>query len=493
MGKAGMSADKRASEIRAELGHPVIDADGHWVETLAVFLEYLDEVGGPKAVDGCLRMLFSFQGAWYGIAPEERLAKRIPRPNWWPVPSRTDDLATAALPALMCERLDEFGIDFSVIYPTLGFAFPNAPDAELRGQLCRAYNEMAADQFRPFSTRMTPAAIIPTTTSDEAVAELDHAVGELGLKAIMVNGFAMRPIATDAGSAGVGLASQVPYFVDFLAIDSVHDYEPFWARCVDHAVAVTSHGASLGWSDRRSPTSYVFNHIGMFSAAGHGFARAVVLGGVCRRHPSLRFAFLEGGVGYGANLFSDLVGHWNIRNVSALDANLRPLNVDVSRLEDLWNRYAGERHRGKFHDALLSTNPFQAGKTLEELTVQEESSPWFDELAEIADPSLIATWFGDNLFFGCEADDPTVRWAFDGVVGTCLNPVFSSDIGHFDVPDMALVLNEAYELCERGLLDAGQFERFTFANAALLHGSMNPAFFDGTAVEDAVAGVLAGR
>ena len=34
---------QKAAEIRASLKHPVIDGDGHWMEPIPIFLEYLDE------------------------------------------------------------------------------------------------------------------------------------------------------------------------------------------------------------------------------------------------------------------------------------------------------------------------------------------------------------------------------------------------------------------------------------------------------------------
>jgi hypothetical protein len=71
--------------------------------------------------------------------------------------------------------------------------------------------------------------------------------------------------------------------------------------------------------------------------------------------------------------------------------------------------------------------------------------------------------------------------------------MFSSDIGHWDVPDMSEVLEEAYELVERGLLDADDFEEFTFTNPVLLHAGMNPEFFKGTVVESDVNRLLALR
>ena len=43
--------EHRAAQIHAGLKHPVIDGDGHWMEPIPVFLEYLRETGGPGSVD----------------------------------------------------------------------------------------------------------------------------------------------------------------------------------------------------------------------------------------------------------------------------------------------------------------------------------------------------------------------------------------------------------------------------------------------------------
>jgi hypothetical protein len=72
-----------------------------------------------------------------------------------------------------------------------------------------------------------------------------------------------------------------------------------------------------------------------------------------------------------------------------------------------------------------------------------------------------------------------------------LNAFFSSDIGHFDVPDMTEVVPEAYELVEHGLLDENDFRDFVFENAVRLWGQLNPDFFKGTVVEKQAAEVLA--
>ncbi len=65
--------------------------------------------------------------------------------------------------------------------------------------------------------------------------------------------------------------------------------------------------------------------------------------------------------------------------------------------------------------------------------------------------------------------------------------IFSSDIGHCDVPDNRAVLAEAYELVEKGMVTQEDFRDFTFANAASLYTGTNPDFFKGTVLEHAVA------
>ena len=99
-----------------------------------------------------------------------------------------------------------------------------------------------------------------------------------------------------------------------------------------------------------------------------------------------------------------------------------------------------------------------------------------------------------RFYFGCEADDPVNAWAFNAKgnpMGARLNAIFSSDIGHFDVPDMTEVVPEAYELVEHGLMTDGDFRDFMFANAVRFWGEVNPDFFKGTSVEKQAAEVLA--
>ena len=129
-----------------------------------------------------------------------------------------------------------------------------------------------------------------------------------------------------------------------------------------------------------------------------------------------------------------------------------------------------------------------------------EAEPRPDELDDLSacgieKPEDIRDLFVHNFFFGCEADDPLTTWAFNDKVnpfGARLGAMFSSDFGHWDVPDMREVLAEAYESVEKGLLTEEDFHDFSFVNPVRFWGDVNPAFFEGTRVE-AEAARCAGR
>ena len=99
-----------------------------------------------------------------------------------------------------------------------------------------------------------------------------------------------------------------------------------------------------------------------------------------------------------------------------------------------------------------------------------------------------------NFYFGCEADDRLVAWAFAehvNAAGARLRPIFGSDISHWDVPDMTEPVEEAYELVEDGVIGEREFRELMFLNPARLHAGMNPDFFAGTVCETAVRDALA--
>src|SRR5262245_17147403 len=233
----------KSAVIRARLTHPVIDADGHSIEFEPAILDYLDQVGGRRLVERFTGWGKEGLFRWYRTSPEERRNQRIPRLTWWGMPTKnTLDRATASLPKLFYERLDELGIDFSIIYPTFGLPVPHIEDEELRRGTCRAFNSYYAETYREYNDRLCPVALIPMHTPQEAIEELEYAVQVLGLKAVMCAGFVRRPIAAIGRELRYSCREAV--WIDTFGLDSAYNYDPFWARCVELKVAPAFHSSS---------------------------------------------------------------------------------------------------------------------------------------------------------------------------------------------------------------------------------------------------------
>ena len=472
-----------SAQIRAGLSHPVVDSDGHWVEYHPVMIEALRKIGGDTAVDGYGRFA-NMLSQNLAMTAAERRARNLGHESFWGVPSETLDRATAMMPALLNDRLDEFGIDFTVLYPTQGLGVVNVRDDEPRRAACRAYNTFAADYFAGYADRMTPAAVIPMFTPEEAIDELNHAVGEMGMKVAMFGSMIPRPLPDGEGVASEGHA----VWLDLLGIDSLYDYDPVWQRCVELGISPSFHAAGKGpgFGLRAAPSNFTYNHIGHFATADEAVCKALFFGGVTRRFPDLRFAFLEGGAAWACQLLHDIVEHWEVRGSQSLD-RLNPRRLDSERLDELAQKYGTDAM--KRATAARRTRPSNPAEGL----VGGRPAPDDFAACEIERVEDIADLFVKPFWFGCEAEDRLATWAFradNNEFGSRLHATLGSDIGHFDVSDMSRVLVHAHQLVDTGLMTDADFQDFSFTNAVRLFGGGNPSFFKGTVVEKAAAAVL---
>jgi hypothetical protein len=95
------------ADIRAKLDHPVVDSDGHIIETTFAILDFVKQVGGGEIANRYEKYLKADSSApgrravWVGNSGNSSI-----------------DRATAMLPKLYMERLDEAGIDFGICYGT---------------------------------------------------------------------------------------------------------------------------------------------------------------------------------------------------------------------------------------------------------------------------------------------------------------------------------------------------------------------------------------
>ena len=470
-----MSRARSAEAIRARLDHPIIDADGHIIEFVPLVRDFVAEAAGESVARRFDAVLGS-AGVIRQLDAVTRRAEGIARTGWWGVPARNSlDRATAMVPKLLYDRLDAIGIDVAILYPTVGLIPMALDDEELRRALARACNRYYAECYADYGDRLLPVGIIPTYTPDEAIAELDYATGELGLRGFLFGGLVLRPTP---GHDDVRAAR----WVDGLGLDSAYDYDPLWKRCAALGVSPTFHSTGIGFGSRTSPTNYVANHLGNFAAGSEAVCRSLFLGGVPRRFPYLRFAFLEGGVAWACTLYADIIGHYTKRNRNALE-HYDPHALDRALVEELVRRDGS----GEFVERLD-----RLGEALGFLADPDEAPEGLDEFARsgITSPEDVLDVFTRQFHFGCEADDPTNAFAFDtriNPLGAQLRAMFASDMGHWDVPDVLDVVPEAWEMLERGIVDEAGFRAFTFENVVSLFTGTNAAFFNDTVVADAAA------
>ncbi len=147
---------------------------------------------------------------------------------WTRQTGNTLDRATAMMPHLLYDRLDEIGSDFAIVYPTAGLRLPRIDDDETRRAVIRAYNIVSAGYFKDLSDRMTPAAIIPMHTPEEAIAELEFVTKQLGSKVGMFGSALPRKVPSVEGSDQD--TNRLAVWYEVFGIDSLYDYDPVWAE-----------------------------------------------------------------------------------------------------------------------------------------------------------------------------------------------------------------------------------------------------------------------
>jgi predicted TIM-barrel fold metal-dependent hydrolase len=479
------SSHQSAAELRATLSHPVIDVDGHTLEFLPTLDEYLRQAMGSQLFEVWLRRQKTLR-----ITLDERRRRRLAQSGWWTAAPITQpyDRAAASIPRLLRTRMDEFGIDFMVLYTSAGLGPLIEPNEEIRRAFCWALNEYYSDHYLAFGDRMTPAGVIPMYTPEEALGELDHC-HLLGLKVVQLPHGIPRPIP-QIHEANPDLYPAV-HWLDTFGVDSAFDYGAVWQHLLDQGFAATFHGHSThaaATRTTRSITNYVFNHLGAHASLMMDLCKSLLLGGVATKFAHLPLAFLEGGVHWASALLNDFVEHWEKRNLKTIE-QYDPRCLDVDQMQRLFQEWGNEITKMNLPDrrgVYANRREGPGGDSSEPACYDDFRSCEIERLSDIA--TLFA-----NLYFGCEADDATVSFAYHpcNALGLRLRAMFSSDFGHWDAPRGDQLLLQSYKLVERGLLSGAEFQTFVADNAIKLHGTVNSAFWNGTSVDRYARTVLA--
>jgi hypothetical protein len=185
-------------------------------------------------------------------------------------------------------------------------------------------------------------------------------------------------------------------------------------------------------------------------------------------------------------LLADLVGHWEKHNAEMAQL-CNPARLDQALIERLFREYSPAAYRGR----MPYTTEFRSNLLWGRAEKPEDIDEW--ALCGVKRREDIRDLFVPKFFFGCEGDDSMTALAFDtrkNAFGARLNVLYSSDLGHYDLPDMRHAAREAWELVEHGLISERDFRDFVFINPVHAKTRVNPDFFAGTVVEDAVAQML---
>ena len=179
----GARESTRSESIRQRLGYPVIDSDGHYVEVGPSLVDFIRQTAGAELAARFAAMRQSGLQFFSGdTAPAARRARGDTRyPFWWPYPTlNTLDRATALFPRLLSERLDQFGIDFTLLYPSHGLYYPHIAEEQARRGLCRAlYAELNRAVYDPaIKERFDKAGLIGRAPAslDEVTAYLNNSM-----------------------------------------------------------------------------------------------------------------------------------------------------------------------------------------------------------------------------------------------------------------------------------------------------------------------------
>ena len=495
----------KSAAIRARLDYPVIDTDLHTIEFAPLLEDYIAKFGGPKSVDefrAAINRGFGYlSNEWYELSKEQRAAQRSVRPPCSPG-TADQEITHGPRGPSPCRACCTSGPPSPA--RTMRFCFRNVStfathvgDPELRRALIRAVNESTtATSTRPIPDRLTPVAAIPLHTPEEGIVELEYAIKTLGLKVALIPGNLRRPIKAIAEKYPSRHHPEVARhanWLDTFGVDSEHDYDPFWAKAVELRTVLTTHSAGMGWTSRSSWSNYMYNHIGHFASASEALAKSLFFSGVTRRFPDLRVGFLEGGAAWGATLYADLVGHWEKRNSQAIQ-NYNPEAIDAKLLYSLYQEYGGKEITERLGDINAVLGGALGVSNNSRRQPQEPDA--LDDFARagVHSPEDIRDRYVPNFYFGSEADDPTVAYAFNTKVnplGVQVNAFWASDSGHWDVPDLTEVLSDTWSLVERGALSEANFRDLVFTHPYNFFAGKNPEFFKGTQVEQKLSKVKA--
>jgi predicted TIM-barrel fold metal-dependent hydrolase len=176
---------------------------------------------------------------------------------------------------------DRDGIDVEVVFPNKGLSGFTTNDPGFSLATCRAWNDWTHEAYHSYRHRILPMAMVPTLDVKDAISEL-HRVAELGFRGVTI------PCKPEYGPSGMDTRNY-----------NQPEFEPLWSAIEDVDVPLTIH-VSTGRDPRASsgPGGAVVNYAVHCCGASLEPVANLCASGVLERHPRLRFATIEAGIGW---------------------------------------------------------------------------------------------------------------------------------------------------------------------------------------------------
>jgi predicted TIM-barrel fold metal-dependent hydrolase len=175
--------------------------------------------------------------------------------------------------------LQRDGITAEIIYPNQSLALYMSPEPAYQMAVAQAYNDWAAEHFRPYRMRFAPVGMVPVSDIGAAVQEVER-TARLGYRSIKV------PITHRA----------LPY--------NRPEYEPLWGAIEANGLVLAFHAFTnsedeypADWGEEEGYGG-ALDFMAMRMADGQHPVSQLISSGVCDRHPHLKFVIVECGAGW---------------------------------------------------------------------------------------------------------------------------------------------------------------------------------------------------
>jgi predicted TIM-barrel fold metal-dependent hydrolase len=173
---------------------------------------------------------------------------------------------------LRAADMDRDGVDAELVFPSLGLMLPRIADREGQRESCKIYNDWAWEYCAPLRDRLIPAAMIPSTDFDDALAECQR-------------------------TAAMGYAA----FCVWEGMDNYNDprWDPIFAFAGEHDIPIVFHTGvgNVGIRALKGPGSAMFNYTRQMNDAVDIITQ-LVAGGVLDRNPKAHILFAEHSAGW---------------------------------------------------------------------------------------------------------------------------------------------------------------------------------------------------